>query len=93
MRSESKLNLFADALSGSCDWLFDAHVTHSGAHAPELITNDGSNSELTENIYIKLCEPGEPVACTVMVAEQIQSYMIIFELTKPNHSITALLVP
>ncbi len=32
-----------------CDWL----------SAPELITNSGSNSEFTENVYIKLCEPAE----------------------------------
>ncbi len=33
-----------------------AHVTLSGAHAPELITN----SELTENVYIELCERIDP---------------------------------
>ncbi len=32
-------------------------------------------------------------ACTMMVDEQIQSYRISFELTKPNHSNLALLVP
>ncbi len=32
-------------------------------------------------------------ACTMMVDEQIQSYRISFELTKPNHSNPALLVP
>ncbi len=31
--------------------------------------------------------------CTMMVDEQIQSYRICFELTKPNHSNLALLVP
>ncbi len=34
---------------------FAARVTLS-----ELITNSGSNSELKENVYIELCEPGEP---------------------------------
>ncbi len=34
-----------------------------------------------------------PGACTMMVDEQIQSYRISFELTKPNHSNLALLVP
>ncbi len=29
---------------------------------------------------------GPPGACTMMVDEQIQSYRISFELTKPNHS-------
>ncbi len=32
-----------------------------------------------------------PGACTMMVDEQIQSYRISFELTKPNHSNLALL--
>ncbi len=32
-------------------------------------------------------------ACTMMVDEQIQSYRISFELTKPDHSNPALLVP
>ncbi len=32
-------------------------------------------------------------ACTMIVDEQIQSYRISFELTKPNHSNLALLVP
>ncbi len=32
-------------------------------------------------------------ACTMTVDEQIQSYRISFELTKPNHSNLALLVP
>ncbi len=36
------------------------HVTLSGARAPELITKSGSNSELTENVYIELCEPVDP---------------------------------
>ncbi len=53
-RSESKLR-FADALHILCDWLFAARVTLSGARAPELITNSGSNSELSE-----LCEPADP---------------------------------
>ncbi len=43
-----------------CDWLSAARVTLSGARAPELITNSGSNSELSENIYIELCEPADP---------------------------------
>ncbi len=34
-----------------------------------------------------------PGACTMMVDEQIQSYRISFELTKPDHSNLALLVP
>ncbi len=38
VRSESSLH-FADALHVSCDWLFAACVTLSGAHTPELITN------------------------------------------------------
>ncbi len=54
VRSESKLR-FADALHILCDWLFAARVTLSGARAPELITNSGSNSELSE-----LCEPADP---------------------------------
>ncbi len=37
------------ALHAPCDYLF-------AARAPELIIN----SELTENIYIELCEPAEP---------------------------------
>ncbi len=49
-----------DALHVACDWLFAARVTLSGAHAPVLITNSGSNSELTENGYIELCEPAGP---------------------------------
>ncbi len=32
-------------------------------------------------------------ACTMMVAEQTQGYRISFELTKPNQSNPALLVP
>ncbi len=36
---------------------------------------------------------GHTGACTMMVVEQIQSYRISFELTKPNHSNLALLVP
>ncbi len=32
-------------------------------------------------------------ACTMMVDEQILSYRISFELTKPNHSNPALLIP
>ncbi len=38
------------------------------------------------------CESG-PGACTMMIDEQIQSYRISFELTKPDHSNLALLVP
>ncbi len=68
-------------------------VTLSAACALALITNSGSNSELSENVYIELCEPGEPGVCTMMVDEQIQNYRISFELTKPNHFNAALLVP
>ncbi len=35
----------------------------------------------------------KPGACTMMVAEQTQGYSISFELTKPNQSNPALLVP
>ncbi len=34
---------FANALHFQFDWLFAARVTLSGAHAPELIPNPGSN--------------------------------------------------
>ncbi len=71
----------------------DTLLTLSTVHVIGCLTNSGSNSELTENVYIELCEPGEPGACTMMVVEEIQSYMISFELTKPNHSNPALLVP
>ncbi len=52
--TRSELNWrFADALHVSCDWLFAARVMRSGAHAPELILNSGSNSESSENVYIE----------------------------------------
>ncbi len=41
-------------------------------------------------VYWATLKPG---ACTMMVAEQTQGYRISFELTKPNQSNPALLVP
>ncbi len=49
-----------DALSVPCDWLFAARVTLSHVRTPEFITNSGSNSELTDNVDIELCEPADP---------------------------------
>ncbi len=46
-----------------------------------------------EYLAIEIIESKCPGACTMMVDEQIQSYRISFELTKPNHSNPALLVP
>ncbi len=44
-------------------------------------------------VYFQHMHDDRPGACTMMVDEQIQSYRISFEFTKPNHSNPALLVP
>ncbi len=60
VRSESKWR-FADALFAVIGCLM--HMLNFQVHTPgalELITNSGSNSELTENVYIELCDPADP---------------------------------
>ncbi len=55
-----------------CDRLFPARVPLSGASAPEIITNSGSNTELTENIYIEACEPGAYTMKPDSLASQVR---------------------
>ncbi len=78
----------------SC-WMKDHHLQLNHAKTELLVVP--SNPLFHHNFTIKLgtstITPSKTGACTMMVDEQIQSYRISFELTKPNHSNLALLVP
>ncbi len=65
-------------------------LAHQWIICSEWVPSEWEFKQLINTSQVIHMTPG---ACTMMVAEQTQGYRISFELTKPNQSNPALLVP